>query len=66
MKVATSWSTHGLLLVSSLIIGTLQSPLTFADDVRYRVMPYLWAAGMDVEVGRPGFTTNVEAAIQPS
>ncbi len=60
MKVATSWSTRGLLLVSSLIIGTLQSPLAFADDVRYRVMPYLWSAGMDVEVGRPGFTTNVD------
>ncbi len=60
MKVATCRSTRGLLLVTSLIIGTLQSPLAFADDVRYRLMPYLWTAGMDVEIGRPGFTTNAD------
>ncbi len=60
MKVATCRSTRGLLLVASLIIGTLQSPLAVADDVRYRIMPYLWASGIDAEVGRPGFTTPVD------
>jgi hypothetical protein len=49
------------LLVFGLIIGTLQSPLAVAgDDVRYRIMPYLWTAGMDAEIGRPGMTTDVE------
>ena len=63
MKTATIWSTRGLLLVSSLIIGTLQSPLAVAgDDVRYRIMPYLWTAGMDVEVGPPGMTTQADVA----
>lgn len=60
MKVASIRSTRGLLLVSSLIIGTLQSPLAVADDVRYRIMPYLWTAGMDVEIGRPGMTTQAD------
>lgn len=61
MKVAASRSTRGLLLVSSLIIGTLQSPLAVAgDDVQYRIMPYLWTAGMDVEIGRPGMTTHAD------
>jgi opacity protein-like surface antigen len=46
--------------VASLIIGTLQTPLAVADDVRYRIMPYLWTAGIDAEIGRPGFTTDVE------
>ena len=54
MKTATIRSTRGLLLMFGLIIGTLQSPLAVAgDDVRYRIMPYLWTAGMDVEIGRP-------------
>ena len=61
MKVAASRSTRGLLLVSALIIGTLQSPLAVAgDDVQYRIMPYLWTAGMDVEIGRPGMTTQAD------
>ena len=60
MKVATCRSTRGLLLVASLIIGTLQSPLAVADDVQYRIMPYLWASGIDAEIGRPGFTTHVD------
>ncbi len=62
MKVATSKSTRGLLLVASLIIATLQSPLAVADDVQYRLMPYLWASGIDAELGRPGFTTDVDVA----
>ncbi len=62
MKVVTSNSTRGLLLVASLIIATLQSPLAVADDVRYRLMPYLWASGIDAEVGRPGFTTDVDVS----
>jgi len=65
MKIATIRSTRGFLLVSSLIIGTLQSPLAVADDdgdVRYRLMPYLWASGMDVEIGPPGNTTQADVA----
>ena len=63
MKVATCTCTRGLLLVASLIIVTLQSPLAVADDdVRYRVIPYLWAAGMDVEIGRPGNTREVDVS----
>ncbi len=62
MKVVTSKSTRGLLLVTSLIIATLQSPLAVADDVRYRLMPYLWASGIDAEIGRPGFTTDVDVS----
>lgn len=60
MKVESRSSVCGLLLVSSLIIGTLQSPLAVADDVRYRIMPYIWASGIDAEIGRPGFTTDVD------
>ncbi len=60
MKVATCRSTRGLLLVASLIIATLQSPLAVADDVQYRIMPYLWASGIDAEIGRPGMTTHVD------
>ncbi len=62
MKAATCRSTRGLLLVASLIIGTLQSPLAVADDVRYRLMPYIWTAGIDAEIGRPGFTTVVDVS----
>jgi opacity protein-like surface antigen len=51
------------LLVASLIIGTLQAPLAVAeDDVRYRLMPYLWTAGMDLEIGRPGNTRHVDVS----
>jgi len=31
-----------------------------ADETEYRVIPYLWTAGMDVEVGRPGQTTDAD------
>jgi len=62
MKVAASRSTRCLLLAASLIIGTLQSPFAFADDVRYRLMPYLWTAGMDMEIGRPGNTREVDVS----
>lgn len=51
------------LLMSVLVIGTLQAPRAVAeDDIRYRLMPYLWTAGMDVEMGRPGNTTNVDVS----
>ena len=63
MKVAIRRSTRGLVLVASLIIGTLQSPFAVAEgDVRYRLMPYLWTAGMDVEIGRPGNTREVDVS----
>ena len=62
MKVVISKGTRSLLLASSLMIGTLQSPLAVADDVRYRIIPYLWTAGIDAEVGRPGFTTDVNVS----
>ena len=63
MKVATSMSTRGISVLASLIIGTLQSPLAVAeDDVRYRLMPYLWTAGMDMEIGRPGNTREVDVS----
>ena len=63
MKVATCTCTRDLLLLASLIIVTLQSPLAVADDdVRYRVIPYLWTAGMDVEIGRPGNTREIDVS----
>jgi hypothetical protein len=47
--------------VFGLIISALQSPPAIAeDDVRYRIMPCLWTAGMDVEIGRPGMTTDAD------
>jgi len=43
-----------------LLVGLV--PLANAEDVRYRFMPYLWTAGMDVDIGRPGNTTNIDVS----
>jgi hypothetical protein len=50
------------LLALTLVSALCHVPLASADDTRYRFMPYLWTAGMDVEIGRPGNTTNVDVS----
>ena len=50
------------LLVLVFASGLLCAPPANADDIRYRFMPYLWTAGMDVELGRPGNTTNIDVS----
>jgi opacity protein-like surface antigen len=31
-----------------------------AGQTEYRIIPYLWTAGMDVEIGKPGMTTDAD------
>jgi len=50
------------LLACFLTVGLLQSPLALAEGVSYRIMPYLWTAGMDVEIGPPGMTTDAKVS----
>lgn len=51
------------LLAVVLLGGLLHVPHAVADDgIRYRLMPYLWTAGMDVDMGRPGNTRNVDVS----
>jgi len=51
------------LLAVVLLSGPLLAPHAVADDdARYRLMPYLWTAGMDVELGRPGNTRDVDVS----
>ena len=49
-----SLATATSLLTSAL----LYSPMISAGETEYRVIPYLWTAGMDVEIGKPGMTTD--------
>jgi opacity protein-like surface antigen len=59
-------STNGALKLqlattAGLLIAVLmQSPLVSAAETEYRLIPYLWTAGMDVDIGRPGMTINAE------
>lgn len=62
MKKVLVLKTIERLLACFLIVGILHSPLATADDVKYRIMPYLWTAGMDVEIGPPGMTTNARVS----
>jgi hypothetical protein len=62
MKKVLVLKTIERLLACFLIVGILHSPLATADDVKYRIMPYLWTAGMDVEIGPPGMTTNAKVS----
>lgn len=43
-----------------LTVALLHPPLAAASDTEYRVIPYLWTAGMDIEVGAPGRTTQAD------
>ena len=38
----------------------LQSPLVTAAETEYRLIPYLWTAGMDAEIGPPGRTVDAD------
>lgn len=62
MKARLVWKMNKESLPCLLAVAVLHSPLALADDVRYRLMPYLWAAGIDAEIGRPGMTTEADVS----
>lgn len=43
-----------------VVFALLQTTPVCADETEYRIIPYLWTAGMDVEIGRPGLTTDAD------
>lgn len=51
-----SLATATSLLTSAL----LYSPMISAGQTEYRIIPYLWTAGIDVEFGKPGMTTDAD------
>ncbi len=51
-----------LCLGISLLFGAFHTPAAFADDVRYRLLPYLWTAGIDAEIGPAGTTRDVDVS----
>ena len=50
------------LLACFLVIGTLHSPTASAGEIDYTIMPYLWTAGIDADIGRPGQTIPVDVS----
>ena len=62
MKKVLNLKTNERLVACFLVVGVLQSSLASADDVQYRIMPYLWTAGMDMEIGPPGMTANADVS----
>ena len=51
------WNLAGLGLFAALL---LQSSLVTAAETEYRIIPYLWTAGIDAEIGPPRRTIDVE------
>ena len=49
-------------LVVSLVLIMLFSQVANADKWQYEITPYLWTAGMDGDIGRPGRTTSVDVS----
>ncbi len=51
-----------VLVVCLIISGMLHSSLASAGEIEYRIVPYLWTAGIDADIGPPDRTTSADVS----